>query len=109
MVAGYNSMKDAIPELVSWSMGSNLRGDSEFTHSMVAIVEDPEALKRYVDHPLHHQVSAELGRPIFEKRVIGPGPRWRTSSPDLVRRTPRRRSPCVAIRLRVRRPLWQRC
>lgn len=70
MVAGYNSMKDAIPELVSWSMGPNLRGDGEFPHAMVAVVEDLEALKRYVDHPLHQRVSAELGRPIFEKRVI---------------------------------------
>ena len=70
MVAGYNSMKDAIPELVSWSMGPNLRGDSEFTHAMVAVFGDLETLKRYVDHPLHQRVSAELGRPIFEKRVI---------------------------------------
>jgi len=71
MVAGYNSMKEKIPELVSWSMGVNLRGDGEFTHAMVAVVENLETLKRYVDHPLHQQVSAELGRPIFEKRVIG--------------------------------------
>ena len=70
MVAGYNSMKDAIPELVSWSMGPNLRGDGEFSHAMVAVVENLETLKRYVDHPLHQRVSAELGRPIFEKRVI---------------------------------------
>lgn len=71
MAAGYNSMKEEIPELVSWSMGPNLRGDSEFTHVMVAVVENPEALKRYVDHPLHQRVAAEFGRPIFEKRVIG--------------------------------------
>ena len=71
MVAGYNSMKNAIPELVSWSMGPNLRGDGEYTHAMVAVVEDLEALKRYVEHPLHQKVSTELGRPIFEMRVIG--------------------------------------
>lgn len=71
MVAGYNSLKDAVPELVSWSMGPNLRGDSEFTHAMVAVVENLEALKRYVEHPLHQKVSAELGRPIFDTRVIG--------------------------------------
>lgn len=71
MVAGYNSMKERIPELVSWSMGTNLRADGEFTHAMAAVVEDMEQLQRYVDHPLHQQVSAELGRPIFEKRVIG--------------------------------------
>jgi len=70
MVAGYNSMKDVIPELVSWSMGPNRRSDGEFAHAMVAVVEDMETLKRYVDHPLHQRVSAELGRPIFEKRVI---------------------------------------
>jgi Stress responsive A/B Barrel Domain len=70
MVAGYNSLKDAIPELASWSMGPNLRDEGEFSHSMVAVVKDLEALKRYVDHPLHQQVSMELGRPIFEKRVI---------------------------------------
>jgi ureidoacrylate peracid hydrolase len=70
MVAGYNSMKDVIPELVSWSMGPNLRDDSEFTHGMVAVVKDREGLKRYVEHPLHQRVSAEVGRPIFEKRVI---------------------------------------
>lgn len=71
MVAGYNSMKEEIPELVSWSMGVNLRGDGEFTHAMVAVVENLETLKRYTDHPLHRQVSAELGRPIFEQRMIG--------------------------------------
>jgi len=70
MVAGYNSMKDVIPELVSWSMGPNLRPDGEFAHAMVAVVENMETLKRYVDHPLHQRVSTELGRPIFEKRVI---------------------------------------
>jgi ureidoacrylate peracid hydrolase len=70
MVAGYNSMKDAIPELLSWSMGPNVRRDGEFTHAMVGVVENLETLKRYVDHPLHQRVSAELGRPIFEKRVI---------------------------------------
>ena len=37
MVAGYDSMKDAIPELVSWSMGPDLRGDGDFTHAMVAV------------------------------------------------------------------------
>lgn len=70
MAAGYNSMKNTIPELVSWSMGPDLRGDGDFTHAMVAVVEDLDSLKRYVDHPLHKQVAAELGRPIFEKRVI---------------------------------------
>jgi ureidoacrylate peracid hydrolase len=70
MVAGYNSMKGVIPELMSWSMGPNLRSDGEFAHAMVAVVENMETLKRYVDHPLHQQVSTKLGRPIFEKRVI---------------------------------------
>jgi ureidoacrylate peracid hydrolase len=71
MLAGYNSMKNAIPELVSWSMGPNLYGNGEFTHVMVAVFENLEALKSYVEHPLHQRVSAELGRPIFETRVIG--------------------------------------
>ena len=70
MVAGYNSMKDVVPELLSWSMGPNLRSDGEFAHAMVAVVENMETLQRYVDHPLHKQVATELGRPIFEKRVI---------------------------------------
>jgi ureidoacrylate peracid hydrolase len=70
MVAGYNSMKNVIPELLSWSMGENVRGDSEYTHVMVAVLEDQAALQRYTSHPLHEQVSRELGRPIFEKREI---------------------------------------
>jgi ureidoacrylate peracid hydrolase len=70
MVAGYNSMKDVIPELLSWSMGENVRTDSDYTHVMVAVVEDQAALTRYVSHPLHEQVARELGRPIFETRVI---------------------------------------
>jgi len=70
MVAGYNSMKAVIPELLGWSMGPDLRGDGDFTHAMVAVVEDMASLERYVNHPLHKQVAAELGRPIFEKRVI---------------------------------------
>ena len=35
MVAGYNSMKGVIPELMSWSMGPNLRSDGEFSRSRV--------------------------------------------------------------------------
>jgi len=38
---------------------------------MVAVVENLEALKRYVEHPIHQRVSAELGRAILETRVIG--------------------------------------
>jgi ureidoacrylate peracid hydrolase len=70
MVAGYNSMKDVIPELLSWSMGENVRTDNDYTHVMVAVFEDQAALQRYVDHPLHEYASRELGRPIFESRVI---------------------------------------
>ena len=51
-------------------MGPNLRADGEFAHAMVAVVEITETLQPYVDHPLHKQVATELGRPIFEKRVI---------------------------------------
>ena len=70
MVAGYNSMKSVIPELgPSWSMGENVRGDSDYTHVMVAVL-DQAALQRYTAHPLHEQVARELGRPIFEKREI---------------------------------------
>ena len=65
MVAGYNSMKGVIPELMSWSMGPNLRADGEFAHAMVAVVENMETLKRYVDHPLHQQVSTEAWPPDF--------------------------------------------
>ena len=50
-------------------MGPNLCADSEFAHAMVAVVETMEILQPY-DHPLHKQVATELGRPIFEKRVI---------------------------------------
>ena len=70
MVAGYDSMKDVVPELLSWSMGPTCAPTGEFAHAMVAVVENMETLQRYVDHPLHKQVAAELGRPIFEKRVI---------------------------------------
>lgn len=57
MVAGYNSMKDVVPELLSWSMGPNLRSDGDFAHAMVAVVENMETLQRYIDHPLHKQVQ----------------------------------------------------
>ena len=70
MIAGYNSMRDAIPDLLSWSMGPNLRNDGDYEYAMVAIVEDAESLRRYVDHPLHKEVARELGRPIFETREI---------------------------------------
>ena len=56
MVAGYIFMKDVVPELLSWSMGLNLRSDGEFAHAMVAVVENMETLQRYVDQPLHKQV-----------------------------------------------------
>ena len=56
MVAGYNSMKDVVPELLSWSMVPNLRSNGEFAHAMVAVVGNMETLQPYVDHPLHKQV-----------------------------------------------------
>lgn len=70
MIEGYNSMKDAIPDLLGWSMGPNRRRDREFDYAMVATLEDEESLRRYVEHPLHRQVSRDLGRPVFEKREI---------------------------------------
>lgn len=70
MLEGYKSMKDSIPDLLGWSMGPNRRRDGEFDYAMVAVVEDEESLRRYVEHPLHRQVARELGRPIFEKREI---------------------------------------
>jgi len=70
MVAGYNSMKGKIPELLSWSMGENVRTDGEYTHAMVAVLQDVDSVKRYASHPLHEQVARELGRPIFETRAI---------------------------------------
>jgi ureidoacrylate peracid hydrolase len=70
MLEGYNSMKESIPDLLSWSMGANLRRDGDYDYAMVAICEDAEALQRYVDHPVHRQVAQEVGRPIFQSREI---------------------------------------
>jgi len=70
MIAGYNSMKESIPDLLSWSMGPNLRRDGDYDYAMVAVCEDAESLQRYVDHPVHRQVAQEVGRPIFQSREI---------------------------------------
>ena len=72
MVAGYNSMKNAIPELVSWSMGPNLRGDDEYTRCNGRRRRGPGSLETLCGAPAPPEsVNGTRNVPIFEMRVIG--------------------------------------
>ena len=46
------AMRGKIPEVHSVSFGPNLaESRNEYTHALLVVVHDMEAVKRYVDHP----------------------------------------------------------
>lgn len=63
-------MKGKIPEVQSVAFGPNLaESRTEYTHALLVVVDDMDAVKRYVDHPHHVHVAKTYLLPIREARL----------------------------------------
>lgn len=63
------SLPDLIPELISYNFGPDLglrEGNADF--AVVAVLESPETLAGYLDHPEHVRVLNEFIRPLIATR-----------------------------------------
>lgn len=69
VIEGLTSLPEQIPELVSYNFGPDLglhEGNADF--AVAAVVESPEALLAYVDHPEHVRILNEFIRPLIATR-----------------------------------------
>lgn len=68
-IAKLKALPDAIPDILSFSVGSDvLHLDRSFDTGLVAVYPDMAALDAYTVHPEHQKVAA-LGKEIAEKVV----------------------------------------
>lgn len=69
LTAALTGMAAQIPSIRSYVAGPNLRlRPSPSDYAVAAVVDDPEGLAAYLDHPLHAAVYAErLGAMIAER------------------------------------------
>lgn len=68
-VAMLKSLPDAIPDILSFDVGSDvLRLERSFDTGLVAVYPDRAALDFYTDHPMHVE-TASFGKQISEKVV----------------------------------------
>lgn len=68
-VARLRALPDVIPNIVSFSVGSDiLHLERSFDTGLVSVYPDREALDFYTDHPAHQEVAA-LAKQIAEKVV----------------------------------------
>ena len=63
-------MQGRIPEVRSVAFGPNqAESRAEYTHALLVVVDDMDAVKRYVDHPHHVHVAKTYLLPIREARL----------------------------------------
>lgn len=68
-ISRLRSLPDLIPNIVSFSVGSDiLHLERSFDTGLVAVYPDRESLDVYTDHPAHQEVAAS-GKQIAEKVV----------------------------------------
>ena len=68
-VARLRALPDVIPDIVSFSVGSDiLHLERSFDTGLVAVYPDRAALDLYTDHPAHQEVAA-MGKRIAERVV----------------------------------------
>lgn len=68
-IARLRALPDVIPNIVSFSVGSDiLHLDRSFDTGLVAVYPDRAALDFYTDHPAHQEVAA-LGKQIAKQVV----------------------------------------
>ncbi|MEW2548850.1 Dabb family protein [Streptomyces sp. NPDC047002] len=53
-VRAFQELGGQVPEIESWEFARNVSGrDNAYDYAINASVADPEALRRYADHPAH--------------------------------------------------------
>lgn len=63
-------MQGRIPEVRAVSFGPNLAPSrSEYSHTLLVVVDDMAAVQRYVDHPVHVEIVRHYLAPIREARL----------------------------------------
>lgn len=71
MLAACRGLLAQIPELKSFSMGTNISPrDQSHTHCLVSEFDDMEAVMRYVAHPAHVEVLNTHIAPYATSRMI---------------------------------------
>ncbi len=68
--AGLLAMRGRIPEIRDIRFGPNLVEESvPYTHVLVVVCDDMDAVRRYVAHPMHVETVATCTRPIIQSRL----------------------------------------
>lgn len=67
---GLLGMRGQIAEIRDIRFGPNLVEESvPYTHVLIVVCDDMDAVRRYIAHPVHKQVVAECTRPILASRL----------------------------------------
>lgn len=69
VIEGLASLPEQIPELVSYTFGPDLGlrdGNADF--AVAAVVESPEGLVAYLEHPEHVRILNDFIRPLIATR-----------------------------------------
>lgn len=69
VIEGLSSLPDQIPELLSYNFGPDLglrEGNSDF--AVAAVLDTPETLAGYLDHPEHVRIIKEFIGPLIATR-----------------------------------------
>ncbi len=67
---GLRSMRGRIDEVRDVRFGANLVDEAvPYTHLLVVVCDDMDAVRRYVAHPVHREVVATFTRPIIQSRL----------------------------------------
>ena len=69
--AALTGLQGRIPKICAIHWGRNLApGSTEYTHGLSVTLADPEALKRYREHPAHQAAVATNPAPIRQARWV---------------------------------------
>lgn len=69
VIEGLTSLPDQIPELLSYRFGPDLglrEGNADF--AVAAVLESPQTLAAYLDHPEHVRILEEFIAPLIDSR-----------------------------------------
>ncbi len=69
VIEGLTSLQAQIPELLSYSFGPDLglrEGNADF--AVAAVLDSPESLPAYLDHPEHVRILKEFIAPLIASR-----------------------------------------
>ncbi|MBI2195380.1 MAG: Dabb family protein [Planctomycetes bacterium] len=71
MLDAVRALKGRIDGIVELTAGPNYSDRSKgFTHGIMVRFRDPQALARYLPHPIHQQVVSEQIKPILDEVIV---------------------------------------